>query len=245
VEPDSLEQRIIRLERQCRRWRRAGIVFAVLVGIPVLATLIAFLIHDETREAQRLVILDKQRRIVMDLGTWSDGTPRLLLAGQSGTPRMELSVGKDEVPGIELLDGDRNTRLSMTVEKTGPTLKLTDKNGVARLVLILAEKGEPSVSLLDGKGKFRAHLSVDADNSVHFGIADSAEQVRLGLGVQKDGLPGLGLLDKDGKLRFEISLEKDGNPILTRPKTSPDSEKTERAKPFSDRGSSSQEQRRL
>jgi hypothetical protein len=83
----------------------AGVIFAVLVGTPILLTFVAFLMSDETREAERLVILDKQRKVRVDIGTGPDGTPRPILAGESGTPRMWISVGEKEVPKIELLDG--------------------------------------------------------------------------------------------------------------------------------------------
>ena len=41
METESLERRLERLERQCRRWRWAGIIFAAIVGTPVLATVVA------------------------------------------------------------------------------------------------------------------------------------------------------------------------------------------------------------
>jgi hypothetical protein len=67
-------------------------------------------------------------------------------------------------------------------------------------------------------------------------MTDSAEQIRIGLGVTKDGLPAFGLLDKDGKLRFEILLDKEGNPVVTRPKGNPSSEKPGRGTPLSIQG---------
>ena len=128
MEKDSLDQRLERLERQCRRWRLAGIIFAAIVGTPILAALVAFITSDGTREAKRVLIRDNDGRIRMDMGTVKDGTPSLLFAGASGTPRMEIRVDADEAPVMQMRDEGGKVRLSIAVGREGPTLSLNDKD---------------------------------------------------------------------------------------------------------------------
>ena len=216
METDSLEQRLDRLERQCRRWRWAGIVFATLVGTPVLATLVAFMTADGDRVPERLVIRDKEGRVRIDMGTWKDGSPRLLFAGASGTPRLEIRVGAGDVPSIEMLDEDRKVRLSMDVGETGPTLSLRDKDEKPRAMLMLGNDGSPGLSLHDVTGGLRLMAGLEGNGTSKITFSDSNEKVRMVVGINKDGLPALGLTDATGAVRFQIQLDQDGNPVATR-----------------------------
>jgi hypothetical protein len=219
VETDSLDVRLGRLERQCRRWRWAGLIFAIIVGTPVLALLVAFVTLDGTREAKRVLIRDKDGRIRIDMGTWKDGTPRLLFAGASGKPRLEIRVGTDEAPMMEMLDESGKVRLSMVVGKEGPTLNLNDKEEKARLTMMSAGDSMSGVVLYDMRGKLRAMLSIEENGSPVLRFTDSDEKPRMAIVVDTDSLPSLGMIDKDGKIRFAVQLDKDGNPVglRTRP----------------------------
>jgi hypothetical protein len=104
MDKESIATRLERLERQCRRLRRAGIVFAILVGTPVLLVLVAASLSDGTREATSLLIRDQQGKVRMDLGTWKDGSPRLVFADRGGTIRLEVGVRGDDSPKLALYD---------------------------------------------------------------------------------------------------------------------------------------------
>jgi len=211
-----LEQRLKRLERQCRRWRWAGIVFAALVGTPILGALVAFVTVDGTREVERVVIRDKQGRVRMDMGTWKDGSPRLLFAGASGTPRLEIKMGANEAPSIDLLDENMKVRLSMDVGTLGPTLSVRDKDENPRVMMMLAKDGSPGLFLHDVSGRLRLMAGLESNGTSKLTFSDSNEKVRIVLGINLDGLPALGLTDTEGAVRFQIHLDKDGNPVATR-----------------------------
>ena len=216
MDAEMLEQRLERLERQCRRWRRAGVVFAALVGTPILAGVVALLTVDGTREAERVLIRDKAGRVRMDMGTWKDGSPRLLFAGASGTPRLEIRVGADETPSVELLDEKMKVRLSMDVGKLGPTLSVRDKDANPRVMMKLAKDGSPGLSLHDVSGRFRLVVGLEGNGTSRLTFSDSNENVRMVVGINKDGEPALGLTDTKGAVGFQIHLDKDGNPVATR-----------------------------
>jgi hypothetical protein len=171
---------------------------------------------DGTREAERVVIRDREGRVRMDMGTWKDGSPRLLFAGASGTPRLELKVGADEAPFIELLDENMKVRLSMDVGTTGPTLSVRDKDENPRVVMMLGKDGSPGLSLQDESGKHRLLAGLVGNNMSGLTFTDSNEKGRMEVGINKDGLPVLSFMDKDGVVRFEIHLDKEGNPATFR-----------------------------
>jgi hypothetical protein len=217
MEVATLEQRLERLERRFRRWWWVGIIFAILVGTPVLAVMVALLFRVRgVHEADQILILDKDHRVRMDIGTWDDGSPRLLLAGASGTPRMEIRVDADEAPVMQMRDEGGKVRLSMAVGREGPTFSLNGKDENARLMMTLAGDSVPSVVMHDVRSKLRALLSIEENGSPMLRFTDSDENPRMAIVVDKAGLPSLAMIDKEGKVRFAVQLDKDGNPVGTR-----------------------------
>lgn len=216
MESESLEQRLSRLERQCRKWRWAGIAFATLVGTPILATVVALLIDDGTREAEHIIIRDKEGRARIVMGTWKDGSPRLLFAGASGTPRMELRVGSEETPAIELFDETGDVRLSLDVGTLGPSVSVRDKDSKSVARIMLGKDGSPGMSFDDENGRQRLLAGLGANGTAILSFAGLNEKGRIMLGVDKDELPFLTMMDLNGKARFEIHLDKEGNPSATR-----------------------------
>ena len=109
---DSTADRLERLERQFRRWRRIGIAFAVLIGSPVILALVAFVMNDGSHEAVRLLVRDQEGRVRMDMGTDPDGTPRLLFFGDGGKVRLVAGVLKGDAPMLWLKDAEGQNRVS-------------------------------------------------------------------------------------------------------------------------------------
>jgi hypothetical protein len=210
---ELMGDRLDRLDRQFRRWKWAGIVFGFLIGTPVLLALAAFLTTDGTREAERVVIRDKEGRIRIDIGTWPDGNARLLLIGVGGKPCLELGVGSGDAPMLSLLDREGKSRLHLSVDEFGPALSLRDQGEAARQSL-----DARSLSLHDSNGKRRMVLLVDDTESTSLSLLDDKEKRRVAVGVSKDGTPRLGVLDEEEKLRWELHLDREGTPVLVRPR---------------------------
>jgi hypothetical protein len=234
VDTDLLAERIDRLERRCRRWRLAGVIFAVMIGIPILAVLIGLITNDGIREANGLLIRDANDKVRMDLGTSSDGNPRMLLVGANGEPQMEIGL-RNGASTVQLLGGDKAGML-MLADDNALNFSLKDKGGTSRLMMTLGANGDPSVSLHDSKGELRAQLFDDSDGSLRLQMRDSGMRIRIGLGVNKDGLPTIGFLDTEGKIRFEIHLDEHGNPRSFAPQNpaDPGAEKPARGSPVVD-----------
>ncbi len=71
--------------------------------------------------------------------------------------RIGLAVVKG-VPALSLYDENANERASIQTEPSGPSLKLTDKDGKAGFGLWVAPFGGPDFSMYDASGKLRVDL---------------------------------------------------------------------------------------
>jgi hypothetical protein len=139
---EAMAQRLERLERECRRWRRAGMA-AVLVG--AIALLVGGSPRDDgpkTVEAERFLLKDKDGTIRGEWRLWPDG-PEFRLNSKGGRRHLSLTV----------------------VEGAGrafPMALLRDEKGAARLVMSLSISGSPLLSFHDKDGKPILQLPVAA-----------------------------------------------------------------------------------
>jgi hypothetical protein len=202
LDMDLMAKRLERLERQCRRWRWTGIVFALLTGTPILLLFLFFLMSDRTHEADRLLVRDKDGNARMDLGTNSDGTPRLLFQGRDGKVRLALHLVEDDSPTIWLGDKGGKNRLSMTVNEDGPAMDLKYQAGAARVRMTVNRDDAPRLAVSDKDGKYHLWMMhTDPDGTSRFDLLDKNQKFRMTIGLEKDVVPALGFMDQDGKVR--------------------------------------------
>jgi len=184
---DILERSNLSLVKQCRRWRRAGIVAAA--GLAVLLVAGANSLPGMV-EASNFVLRDKAGRMRAALAIRPDGTPGLGLFDEDGRPRVSIDLGAKGVAGVNLLDGAGRTGAALAIRPDGtPGLGLFDPAGRPRLSLDVDPAGRPGVNVYGDDGRLRAALA-----------------------IRPDGTPGLGLFDNQGNPGTSLEEDRGGAP---------------------------------
>ena len=125
LERESLEGRILRLERQNRAMKVGGSV-ALLAGLAALC----------------LGVSAPRKSLETDL---------LLIKDASGNTRMLLGMA-DGGPAITMLDAKGKLRANIGVTEQGPEFDFLDKTETPRVQIHIDGNQEPQFNLLDNKG---------------------------------------------------------------------------------------------
>src|SRR5690349_1686282 len=94
---ERLEEANRRLERQCRRWKRAGA--ATLAGLAVLVVGGAAAKVQSSLDANEFVLRDQDGTMRASLTMRPDGTPGFGLFDKQGQVRLSLDLSPGEAPG--------------------------------------------------------------------------------------------------------------------------------------------------
>jgi hypothetical protein len=130
---EAMRDRLTRLERTVRRWRRMGA--GVLAGLGV-TILVGAAVRPDPMTADEVL------------------ARHFILVGRTPSPRASLTLGKDGGPGLLLFDQQGQVRAGLTVLADGrPRLGLLDAQGQSRVVLTLESDGTPTMRLLDAQGQ--------------------------------------------------------------------------------------------
>lgn len=122
----SVLERLAKLERQNRRFKRAGLVAMVLAG----ATLLLGQATPQWKvEAERFVLKDADGKVRAELGMAGHG-PLLALYDEDGARRAVFGIA-ERGPGIFFLDAIQKRRVALGVVEKGPVLVLFDEHGNA------------------------------------------------------------------------------------------------------------------
>jgi hypothetical protein len=148
---DSMHQRLLRLEKQNRRFKQLGV--AILLVIPALLLLTCQSTNvatpsqaptKKTVEAIEFILKDGngnvRARLRMGEGNSPAGAvPQLDLLDEKGTLRVQLTGGREpreggvniaNIAGIMVFDQDGHQRGMFAAENHGATLAFTNVNGV-------------------------------------------------------------------------------------------------------------------
>jgi hypothetical protein len=127
---EAIEERMTRLEREVRIWKRAAIV-----TLFPIAALIAFSLTPRNLVAKSLKIVDQEGTTRIVLGVDKDG-PIMGLSDEAGTTRAILFASKDDA-AVQINDQKGTPRARMAADKDGPQLLLVDQEGTPRLEELL------------------------------------------------------------------------------------------------------------
>jgi hypothetical protein len=146
---DTLEDRVAKLERENRRWKRGAVlVLAVLSGLVLMGQTPRPRVSDEVR-TRSLVIVDQAGKERAALSAFKEG-PRLSLWDEAGNERVALYANKDE-GHLSLRDQVGNERASLQGGKDGAALFLQDEAGKEQVSLYAGKEG-PRLLLDDAEG---------------------------------------------------------------------------------------------
>jgi hypothetical protein len=141
----AIGERLTRLEREVRLWKRGATATMVL-----LVALFAFGPTTRMREAR-----------AADSGAQDLVVRSLKIVDEKGKQRAGLTVLEDG-PNLRLTDEKGKGRASLAVNEVGSALVLNDDKGKLRAGLAVFKDG-PALGLNDEKGKERAGIAVDED----------------------------------------------------------------------------------
>ncbi len=134
----GLKDRLARVERQVRAWKRTGAA-ALTLGLLALAGL----------------------GLTLSRGQWQGGpvaAPAFILQGPAGTTLARLGAPEGQ-PRLDLLDQAGKVRATLGLEAGGtPGLKLCDPQEKPRAELALGPEGEVALNLRDENGQLRTAL---------------------------------------------------------------------------------------
>ncbi len=241
-----LEQRLERLERANRRWRRA----AALAGLLFCAALSASLgrAGPSVIEAERFVLKGADGAEHGVLGLDETGSPMLLLErGKANLlltlsgPALSLRADDGKRGAFLGVDTRGESRLELRSERFldgvrlvskadgGAGLYLLDRDGGERGAAELTGEGNVLFSVRDAQRRVRGSFGLDANSIPNVVLLDSAGRRRIGMLVHGDaeGRPLFALEDGQGRTRAELTLDRDGSPNLSL--TRPDGGKSFRA----------------
>jgi hypothetical protein len=173
----TLQDRVLRLERDNRRLRRLGTF--VLVGLGVLLGLEGALIAVTARrafpgtiapilEARQFTLRDAAGNARAILGV-QDSSARLIMLDPAGHQRVTLSVLQNGAPGLSFRDETGHARLVLgLLPDQTTTLVFADRQGVTRTVLGLAQDESSTLVFADHGGTTQAGLGIDRDGRPTF-----------------------------------------------------------------------------
>jgi hypothetical protein len=130
---EAMRDRLTRLERTMRRWRRVGAGVLMVLGLTLI---VGAAVHTDPKTADEVL------------------ARHFILVGRTPSPRASLTLGQDGGPGLLLFDQQGKVRAGLTVLADGrPSLGLLDAQGQSRVVLTVESDGAPLMRLLDAQGK--------------------------------------------------------------------------------------------
>lgn len=177
----TLEERLARIEREVRWWRRVAVAIAAaalaLVAVRALERDAAAepkgSISSVRAEAFELVDAKGARTAAL---VNSEGGPHLLLLGTKGQALMDVGVENDG-PQIVQFTPEGKNRVVITIGSNGlPRIQLNDAKDDPRVLLAAEPSGGAAMAIL-GPGKtVRALVATDADGTPHFETRDKDQK---------------------------------------------------------------------
>jgi hypothetical protein len=130
---EAMRDRLTRLERTMRRWRRRGAGVLAALGVTIL---VGATVRTDPKTADEVL------------------AQHFILVGRTPSPRASLTLGKDGGPGLLFFDQQGQVRAGLTLLADGrPSLGLLDAQGHSRVVLSVESDGTPILRLLDAQGQ--------------------------------------------------------------------------------------------
>jgi len=213
---DGVMQRLDRMERELRWWRRVGVLAISLMTILALVSAAPTKVPDQIR-AKRFVVVDKTGRSLAELygseSLSSKAHPVLALYGSSGRTAIELGVFVGETPRLAFWDKQGKPRGTFFVGNgTEGGLIVRDEKGQERAILDSTglelrdeqgRKGALAATALQLHGDRAKWGRVELD-ATGLRLRDERNSDRVVVGTTSErSLSSLVLLDRDGKVAWK------------------------------------------
>lgn len=203
-----LEARLLRLERENRRFKLAAGLSTLL-----LFTWTACSVAPQAKStvsAERFVLTNPDGSEAGHLGFDEGGNPILHLVKGHATAALSL-VG----PGLVLRGPDGKTTAYMGVDSRNTSrIELTSERLMDGVRLTAKPDGSSGVYVLDSTGRERGSFEALSIGGANLLFRDGNGKVRTQLGVDPENAPSLILLDERGVRRLGTVIQTDGNAVL-------------------------------
>lgn len=193
--------RLDRVERQCRHWRRAALLALLAPALlaigsaanPGVSTVI---------EAGRFVVRDGKENVRVSLGFDPvEDRQELFFYDPGRKPRLAMVVRTDGESGVEMFDSHGSNRLSVGVAADRSAgFKLMDENHRTRVSATAYPDGSGGFALDDADGKRQITRNSWADGTAGLVFQDKNGKERARFVVMPDGKPLLQLRDETGNI---------------------------------------------
>lgn len=208
VPPPALEARLLRLERENRRFKLAAGLSTLL-----LFTWTACSVAPQaksTLSAERFVLTRPDGSEAGYLGFDDGGNPLLYLAKDKATAALSLAG-----PGLVMRGPDGKTTAYLGVDTRNTSrLELTSERLMDGVRLTAKPDGSSGVYVLDPSGRERGSLEALSIGGANLLFRDAGGKVRTQVGVDPDNAPSMILLDERGVRRLGTVIQTDGNAML-------------------------------
>jgi len=192
-----LGERLARLERENRRWRRAGAMVLAALAAVVLLGQAAPGNGGRTVEAEQFVLRDAGGKVRAVLHAGADGSPHLEMRDAAGNARASLGLLGD-VAGLSMTEAGGKGGVVLHTQADGrPSLTFTDRNGSRRMTLFLAHDGSSTLAFSDRQRASRMVLNAIDNGPMGLFFYDASGRLRSLLDVEPDGSPALALFDEN------------------------------------------------
>ena len=149
----EMRDRFNRMERELRRWRRGALLVLALAGVGIAGAMANPAEKGELRIRTLRIVDDAGKdRIVL---TAEPKVPDMTFLDPSGQSRLTLDIAEDHKPVLLFSDaGSKSSCLSLAIDNGSPLLELVDP-ATRKRVSFSVPKGGPMIRVFGEDGKLR------------------------------------------------------------------------------------------
>ncbi len=203
---DNLEQRLDRLDRECRWLKRVGAL--VLLGMAAMLVMGQAIDRrfGNVIEAEKIVLRDATGKTRIALGPDSTGYS-LNFYDVNGIDRATLAMAND-LPILAFRDGQRKPRVTLAVLRDDTAIAaLYGSHAKEGAAITVHPSGQSNFMLFsNGMMKARTSLGLSPGGPVGLAIGDQEGNHRLQIIVGTNDSPSLKVFNKGGKLIWSAPL---------------------------------------
>ncbi len=234
-EQTSIHERLDSLERENRRWRRAGTLaalgcaafFAMSIARPAPQDAAS---SNGVLRGEKLELTDANGEVYASIAIDGAGFPLFLMHKDAGHVAMTLNkpalhirggkglgsafVGFDtrDFAKMELTSGETSGGVRMAIRPNGDSgLYVLGEEGFDRAALEYLVGGHSTLTLRETHNRVRSALTVDPEGNSSAILLDSSGRRRVGMLVKPDGAPVISMEDESAVPRLNVSMEFDGS----------------------------------
>lgn len=170
---EGLTERMELLERECRWWRRCGVVTAVSLAVALVVGAAREDQPPKSIRAESFSAVDSKGREVIGIRTNPEGGGQVEFFNLAGKRRLLLALDPIADPTISLNDADGLPRISLEFDANlGYGLSLRDKESRRDMIIASSPDGVTGIGLVDKEGNPRLDFGISPRGTARFTVRD-------------------------------------------------------------------------